>query len=66
MLHLVDGFFIFELGELLDAPMVEHAIMEEILVDRGQLVLEDLVQIIDDLWVALHGVILRIAGTGGV
>src|SRR3546814_5188542 len=45
---------IFELGELLDAPMLQHSVMEKILVDRRQLVLEDGVQIFDDLGVALH------------
>src|SRR3546814_5263878 len=34
VLHLVDRFAIFELGELLDAPMLQHSVMEKILVDR--------------------------------
>jgi hypothetical protein len=40
--------------------MIQHAIVEEILIDRGQLVLEHLVQIFDNLGVALHGVLLRL------
>jgi hypothetical protein len=36
--------------------------VQEILVDRGQLILEDLVQIIDDLGIALHGALLRLIG----
>src|SRR3546814_10771168 len=36
--------------------IVEHAIMQPILVDRGQLILERLVEEIDDFFVALHGV----------
>src|SRR3546814_1412103 len=46
------------LGEPLDAPVIEHPVMQEILVDRGQLVLERLVQEIDDLGIALHGRLL--------
>src|SRR3546814_12127812 len=46
------------LGEQLDAPVIEHPVMQEILVDRGQLVLERLVQEIDDLGIALHGRLL--------
>jgi hypothetical protein len=34
--------------------VIEHAVMQELLVDRGQLVLERLVQKIDDLGIALH------------
>src|SRR3546814_15565219 len=34
--------------------MLQHSVMEKILVDRRQLVLEDGVQIFDDLGVALH------------
>src|SRR3546814_228474 len=56
MLHLVDRLFAFERGEACDAPIVEHAIMQQILVDRGQLVLERFVEEIDDFFVALHGV----------
>jgi hypothetical protein len=36
--------------------------MQKILIDRGQLVLEYLVEIIDDLGIALHGVALRLIG----
>ena len=44
VLHLVDQFVPLERGELLDAPIVEHAIVQPILVDRGQLGLERFVQ----------------------
>jgi HPt (histidine-containing phosphotransfer) domain-containing protein len=60
MFHLIDGFAIFEFGELMHAPMIEHPVMQEILVDRGQLVLERRIQKFDDLWVALHGTMLRL------
>jgi hypothetical protein len=45
-----------ELGEPLDAPMIEHPVMEPVLVDRRQLVLELRVQVLDDLGIALHDV----------
>src|SRR3546814_20640283 len=61
MLHLVDRLFAFERGEACDAPIVEHAIMQQILVDRGQLVLERIAEEIDDFFVALHGVCLVIS-----
>src|SRR5690349_12811106 len=59
MLHLVDGFGLLEFGEFLDPPIVEQAIVQPVLVDRGQLFLERLVQELEDLGVALHGKCLR-------
>ena len=41
-----------DLGE---APVAEHACMKEVLVDRGQLQLERLVQVLDDFGIALQG-----------
>src|SRR3546814_931126 len=49
MLHLVDRFLTLEMREPRDAPIVEHAVMPPILIDRSQLVLECLVEEIDDL-----------------
>ena len=54
MLHFVDGFFVFLGGQLGNAPILVHAGMEKVLVDRGQLVAEDLVQMLDDLFIAFH------------
>src|SRR5687767_923987 len=54
MLHLVDRFMALELGEPLDPPIVEHPVVEPILVDGGELVLERFVEVLDDLVVALH------------
>ena len=54
MLHLVDRFVIFNLAELRQAPVPEHARMQEILVDGRKLVLQGLVQEFDDLGVAAH------------
>src|SRR6185295_16857716 len=46
--------FVDVLGEALVAPVPAHARVEEILVHRGELAGEDLVQQRDDLRVALH------------
>src|SRR5690606_22967434 len=54
VLHLVDRFLVFDLGELVEPPVPEHAGMQEILIDGRQLELQRLVQIFDDLGVALH------------
>src|SRR5690606_24291930 len=42
------------LGELFDAPVLQHAVVQPVLVDGGKLVGERLVEVIDDLRVALH------------
>ena len=55
MLHLVDGFFVFLGGQLGNTPILVHAGMEKVLVNSGQLVAEDLVQVLDDLFIAFHG-----------
>ena len=54
VLHLVDGLVVLELGQALEAPVLEHAVMQEVLVDRRQLHLELGVEEGDDLLVALH------------
>src|SRR5690606_611415 len=54
MLHLVDGFLVGVLAQLLQAPAVEHAGMQEIQVDGRQLVLQDVVEVTQDGRVALH------------
>ena len=55
MLHLVDGLVVFVLGEFLQAPVLQHLGVQEVLVDRDELVVERLVEVVDDLGVALHG-----------
>ncbi len=52
--HLVDRLLVFLDLELLEPPVAEHAGMEEILVDRRQLVEEDLVEMRKQLRVAFH------------
>ena len=46
--------FVLVLGELLQAPVAEHAGVQEVLVDRGELVVQHLVEVLDDLRVAFH------------
>jgi hypothetical protein len=48
-------------GHPLEAPVPHHAGMQEVLVDRGELVLQQLVELGDDLWIALHGSLLGYA-----
>ena len=54
MLHLVDRLLVFIFVELMQAEVLEHPRVEEILVDCRQLVLEDLVEIGNDFLVAFH------------
>jgi hypothetical protein len=54
MLHLLDRLVVFDVGDLLQAPLLVHAGMEEILVDRRELARELRVQELDDLPVAFH------------
>ena len=42
------------IGELEETPILEHARMQEVLVNRRQLILENDIQLFDDLLVALH------------
>src|SRR6185369_15220912 len=45
--------------QLHQSPVAEHAGMQEILVDSGELVVEHLVQVLDDFRVAFHTASLR-------
>ncbi len=58
MLHLIDGFFVGVLAQLLQAPVLEHAGVQEILVDGRQLVLQNDVEMTQDGCVTLHVVLL--------
>ena len=60
VLHLLDRLLVLMLGQLLEAPVLQHARMQEVLVDRGQLVLQLRVQIFQNLGIALH--LLLLAG----
>jgi len=58
VLHLADRLLAELLVEALVAPVFAHAGVEEVLVDRGELVREHLVQQVDDGGVALHVLLL--------
>src|SRR5690606_32188720 len=56
VLHLVDGLLAGTLGEALEAPVAQDPVVAEVLVDRGQLGREDVVEQLDDLGATLgHG-----------
>ena len=54
VLHLADRFVIGDLAQTLEAPVLVHAGMQEILIHRGQLIGEHSVEQLDDRLVALH------------
>src|SRR3954452_5349228 len=58
VLHFLDGFLAPIFAERLVAPVLEQPIMQPILVDRGHLMPQAAVEIIDDFGVALHGQVL--------
>ena len=58
MLHLADGFFVFLLGQLVEAPVLVHAVVQKVLVDGGQFVLELGLQPGNDLCITFHGGLL--------
>ena len=62
MFHLADGLFVFLFGQFFKAPMLEHAEMQEILVNGGQLVFKLGLQLRDDFFIALHGGLLVYKG----
>ncbi len=59
MLHLIDSLAVLVIAEFDEPPVLEHPRVQEILVDRGQLVLEDLVQVFDDGGIAFHSGLRR-------
>jgi hypothetical protein len=63
MLHLADRLLVLLLGEPIQAPVLEHPVVQEVLVRRRQLVLELGIEVDDDLRVGLHeeGNALRLA-----
>src|SRR5690606_30000167 len=58
VLHFADRLFIFMLAQLFQAPVVQDAGMQKILVDGRQFVRELLVQKLNDRLVAFHDVLL--------
>src|SRR5687767_1581448 len=60
-MHLLDRFLALLLGEPGEAPIVEHAVVQPVLVDGAELVLEGLVEDIDDVFLALHAALRCVA-----
>ncbi len=58
MLHLVNGFSVLVLAELVQTPIFIHARMQKVLIDRDQLIGKDLVEMLDDCNVAFHDGVL--------
>jgi len=58
VLHLADRLVIGDLAEALEAPVVVHPRVQEVLVDRRQLVGEHRVEQTDNAGIALHGGLL--------
>jgi hypothetical protein len=54
MLHLVNRFMPFKMCQTRYAPIVEHAVMQPILIDRSQFIFERLVQKFYDFCITPH------------
>ncbi len=52
--HLADGLFVFLLRQMVQAPVLEHPVVQEILVDGGEFVLELGLQMAYDSGIAFH------------
>jgi hypothetical protein len=52
--HLLDRLFPPFLGEFEKTPIVENAVMQPVLIDRGQFCAQPTIEIIDDLRVTAH------------
>src|SRR5215831_12943254 len=55
VLHLAERFRAYLFPQTLVAPVLAHACVDPVLVDRGELGGQDVVEELDDLVVALHG-----------
>ena len=64
MLHLVDRFLVLVFTELPETPVLEHAGMQEVLVDRREFVGEHFVEVLDDACVAMAMLVAETAGIG--
>ena len=57
VLHLINRFPVLVIAELVEAPVFQHAGVQEVLIDRRQLVFQDFVEVFDDGSVAFHVVL---------
>ena len=55
VVHFLDRFRAFLLGELLVAPVLKKAVVKPVLVDGAEFQKQSLVKPLDDLFFALHG-----------
>src|SRR6516162_6614558 len=55
VLHFVDRFVVFIGAELDHAPVLQDASVQEILIERGHLILQNCVEVREDGRIALHG-----------
>ena len=60
VLHLVDRFVILVFTQRFQTPVLEHAGVQKVLVDRGEFVLQHLVQVRNDFVVAFHGQVVSL------
>jgi bacterioferritin len=52
-----------KIAKLVESPVAEHPRVQEVLVDRGELVAQDLVEVLDDFAVAFHALLLVLVQT---
>src|SRR3954469_14806706 len=62
MLHLVYRLVLRIIGRTFQSPVRDHAEVKKVLVDGGQLILEDRVQMPNDGWITLHGALVGRSG----
>lgn len=64
VVHLLDRFLALLFPKPRHAPMIQHAVVQPVLVDGAQLELEGLVQDVYDLFLAFHGPLRAWLGSG--
>jgi hypothetical protein len=54
--HLIDGLVVLVLRQFHKTPILVHARVQEVLVDRYQFVAENAIEMFNDFWVAFQNV----------
>ena len=54
VVHFTKAFLIHLLAQRIKAPVAEHARVQKILVDRGQLIFKYYIQVFNDFRIAFH------------
>jgi hypothetical protein len=65
VVHLLDALLAALLGHVAQPPVLLEPVVQPVLADRRQLAPQRAVEILDDLIVALHSHVLRLASCGG-